>query len=60
VKDNLKKLGVEPQLMSVEQFGKLFKEDLAATVQLFGDMHRSRLGRQSTPRLHRDDRCWPH
>src|SRR4051794_10801702 len=34
VRDNLARVGVEPQLMSVEQFGKFFNEDLAATVQL--------------------------
>jgi tripartite-type tricarboxylate transporter receptor subunit TctC len=39
VKDNLAKVGVEPQLMSVEQFGKFFNEDLAATVQLARDAH---------------------
>ncbi len=39
VKRNLAKLGVEPQLMSVEQFGKFFNEDLAATVQLARDAH---------------------
>jgi tripartite-type tricarboxylate transporter receptor subunit TctC len=39
VKGNLAKLGVEPQLMSVEQFGKFFNEDLAATVQLARDAH---------------------
>jgi tripartite-type tricarboxylate transporter receptor subunit TctC len=39
VKDNLAKVGVEPQLMSVEEFGKFFNEDLAATVQLARDAH---------------------
>jgi tripartite-type tricarboxylate transporter receptor subunit TctC len=39
VKDNLAKLGVEPRLMSVEQFGKFFNEDFAATVQLARDAH---------------------
>jgi tripartite-type tricarboxylate transporter receptor subunit TctC len=39
VKDNLAKVGVEPQLMSVEEFGKFFNEDLAATVQLAKDAH---------------------
>ena len=39
VKGNLAKVGVEPQLMSVEQFGKFFNEDLAATVQLARDAH---------------------
>jgi tripartite-type tricarboxylate transporter receptor subunit TctC len=39
VKDNLAKVGVEPQLMSVEQFGKFFNEDVAATVQLARDAH---------------------
>ncbi|HEY7248754.1 MAG TPA: tripartite tricarboxylate transporter substrate binding protein [Xanthobacteraceae bacterium] len=39
VKDSLAKVGVEPALLSVEQFGKFFKEDLAATVQLARDAH---------------------
>jgi tripartite-type tricarboxylate transporter receptor subunit TctC len=39
VKDKLAKLGVEPELMSVEQFGKFFRDDLAATVQLAKDAH---------------------
>jgi len=34
IKDKLAKLGVEPQLMSVAQFKKFFKDDLQATVQL--------------------------
>jgi tripartite-type tricarboxylate transporter receptor subunit TctC len=34
VKDRLAKIGVTPQLMSFEEFGKFFKEDLAATLQL--------------------------
>jgi tripartite-type tricarboxylate transporter receptor subunit TctC len=39
VKDNLARVGIEPQLMSVEQFGKFFNEDVAATVQLARDAH---------------------
>jgi tripartite-type tricarboxylate transporter receptor subunit TctC len=39
VKDKLAKLGVEPELMSVEQFDKFFRDDLAATVQLAKDAH---------------------
>jgi tripartite-type tricarboxylate transporter receptor subunit TctC len=39
VKDKLAKLGVEPGLMSVDQFGKFFRDDLAATVQLAKDAH---------------------
>jgi tripartite-type tricarboxylate transporter receptor subunit TctC len=39
VKDKLAKLGVEPELMSVEQFSKFFHDDLAATVQLAKDAH---------------------
>ena len=30
----LAKLGVEPEQMSVDQFGKFVKDDIAATVQL--------------------------
>jgi tripartite-type tricarboxylate transporter receptor subunit TctC len=37
--DKLAKLGVEPQLMSVDAFNKFFKDDLAATVQLAKDAH---------------------
>jgi tripartite-type tricarboxylate transporter receptor subunit TctC len=39
VGEKLAKLGVEPELMSVEQFDKFFKDDLAATVQLAKDAH---------------------
>jgi len=39
VKDSLAQVGVEPHLMSMEQFGKFFYEDLAATVQLARDAH---------------------
>ena len=39
VKDKLAKLGVEPEMMSAEQFGKFFRDDLAATVQLAKDAH---------------------
>jgi len=34
MKDKLAKLGVEPRLMSVDEFGKFVQDDLAATVQL--------------------------
>jgi tripartite-type tricarboxylate transporter receptor subunit TctC len=37
VKEKLAKLGVEPELMSVAAFGKFFKDDLDATVQLAKD-----------------------
>ena len=37
VKDNLARVGVDPQLMSFEQFGRFFNEDLAATVKLAKD-----------------------
>jgi tripartite-type tricarboxylate transporter receptor subunit TctC len=39
VKERLAKFGVEPQLMSVEQFGNFFKKDLAAIIQLAKDAH---------------------
>jgi len=34
VQEKLAKLGVEPAHISVEEFGKFFKDDLDATVQL--------------------------
>ncbi|MGH6790589.1 MAG: Bug family tripartite tricarboxylate transporter substrate binding protein [Pseudolabrys sp.] len=34
MRERLAKLGVEPMLMSVEEFGKFFKEDMAATTEL--------------------------
>jgi tripartite-type tricarboxylate transporter receptor subunit TctC len=37
VKEKLAKLGVVPELMSVADFGKFFKDDLDATVQLAKD-----------------------
>ena len=37
MKDKLAKLGVEPRLMSVDDFGKFVKADLVATVQLAKD-----------------------
>ena len=37
VKEHLAKIGVEPELMSVEQFGKFFKDDYDATLQLATD-----------------------
>ena len=40
IRDSLARVGVEPHLMSVEQFGKFFNEDLAAaTVQLARGAH---------------------
>jgi tripartite-type tricarboxylate transporter receptor subunit TctC len=39
LKDKLAKLGVEPQLMSVEDFGKFIKNDYDATLQLAKDAH---------------------
>jgi tripartite-type tricarboxylate transporter receptor subunit TctC len=37
LREKLAKLGVTPETMSVEEFGKFFREDLAATVQLAKD-----------------------
>jgi tripartite-type tricarboxylate transporter receptor subunit TctC len=37
LREKLAKLGVTPEPMSVEEFGKFFREDLAATVQLAKD-----------------------
>jgi tripartite-type tricarboxylate transporter receptor subunit TctC len=37
VKDHLAKIGVEPQLMSVDAFGKFFRDDFASTVRLGKD-----------------------
>jgi tripartite-type tricarboxylate transporter receptor subunit TctC len=37
VKENLARIGIEPRLMSFEQFGAFFNEDLAATVKLGKD-----------------------
>lgn len=37
--EKLAKLGVEPKLMSVDEFNKFFKDDLASTVQLAKDAH---------------------
>lgn len=37
VKDHLSKIGVVPELMSVEQFGAFFKKDYASTMQLAKD-----------------------
>jgi tripartite-type tricarboxylate transporter receptor subunit TctC len=39
MKEKLAKLGVEPELMTVEQFGKFFRDDLARTLQLAKDAH---------------------
>ena len=39
VKDKLAMLGVEPELMSVEQFGKFFKDDYEATLRLAKEAH---------------------
>jgi tripartite-type tricarboxylate transporter receptor subunit TctC len=37
LREKLAKLGVAPEMMSVEEFGKFFREDVAATVQLAKD-----------------------
>ena len=37
--EKLAKLGVEPKLMSVDEFNKFFKSDLVATMQLAKDAH---------------------
>jgi len=37
LREKFAKLGVAPEFMSVEEFGKFFREDLAATVQLAKD-----------------------
>jgi tripartite-type tricarboxylate transporter receptor subunit TctC len=37
LREKLAKLGVTPETMSVEEFGKFFREDLASTVQLARD-----------------------
>jgi len=39
VQERLAKLGVEPEPMSVDEFGKFVKDDLAATVQLAKEAH---------------------
>jgi tripartite-type tricarboxylate transporter receptor subunit TctC len=39
LRERLAKLGVDPVEMSVEDFGKFFRDDLAATVQLAKDAH---------------------
>ena len=39
VKEHLAKIGIEPELMSVEQFTKFFNDDYAATLQLAKDAH---------------------
>jgi len=39
LQEKLAKLGVEPAQLSVEEFDKFFKDDLAATVQLAKDAH---------------------
>ncbi len=39
IKDKLARLGVEPELMTLEQFGKFFQDDLAATLKLAKDAH---------------------
>ena len=39
VRERLATLGVEPERMSVEEFGRFFRDDLAATVQLAKDAH---------------------
>jgi len=39
LQEKLAKLGVEPKLMSVDDFAKFVKDDMAATVQLAKDAH---------------------
>ena len=39
LKERLAKLGVEPEPMNVEVFGKFVKDDIAATAQLAKDAH---------------------
>ncbi len=39
VQEKLAKLGIEPELMSVDQFAKFVNDDLAATLQLAKDAH---------------------
>ena len=39
LRENLAKLGVEPEQISVEQFGQFFRDDLAATAQLAKEAH---------------------
>ena len=39
LREKLAKLGVNPEQMSVDDFGKFFRDDLAATVQLAKDAH---------------------
>jgi tripartite-type tricarboxylate transporter receptor subunit TctC len=39
VKEKLGHIGVEPELMSVEDFGKFFKQDYDSTLQLAKDAH---------------------
>jgi tripartite-type tricarboxylate transporter receptor subunit TctC len=39
VRDRLATLGVEPMLMSVEQFGKFVRDDFAAVVKLGKDIN---------------------
>jgi tripartite-type tricarboxylate transporter receptor subunit TctC len=39
LREKLAKLGVSPEMMSVDQFAKFVKDDIAATVQLAKDAH---------------------
>jgi len=39
IQERLAKLGVQPEPMSVEQFEKFFRDDVAATVNLARDAH---------------------
>jgi tripartite-type tricarboxylate transporter receptor subunit TctC len=39
IKEKLEKLGVEPELMTSEQYDKFAKDDFAATIQLAKDAH---------------------
>jgi tripartite-type tricarboxylate transporter receptor subunit TctC len=39
IKEKLARLGVEPEVMSLERFGQFFRDDLAATLKLAKDAH---------------------
>ena len=39
LQEKLAKLGVNPEHMSVDEFGRFFRDDLAATVKLANDAH---------------------
>jgi tripartite-type tricarboxylate transporter receptor subunit TctC len=39
IKERLARVGAEPELMSLEEFGKFFRDDFAATLKLAKDAH---------------------